>query len=146
MTSSCLYWGAVVSHSMRLALHASLFCGSMLDRPHLLTSSFTHSDHVFLGLHRPLVSAIAMFETNLIQDVTRCSCPYHLSRRLRRTGVTSSMPSFWSSEAEGDSSRSLVPQNSIDAKSTLGNGLVPSGNKPSPEPKSTLIYVTIWRH
>ena len=27
-----------------------------------------------------------------------------------------------------------------------GNGLVPSGNKPSPEPMFTKIYVTIWHH
>ena len=27
-----------------------------------------------------------------------------------------------------------------------GNGLVPSGNKPLPEPMLTQIYVAIWRH
>ena len=27
-----------------------------------------------------------------------------------------------------------------------GNGLVPSGNKPLPEPMLTQIFVTIWRH
>ena len=27
-----------------------------------------------------------------------------------------------------------------------GNGLVPSGNKPLPEPMLTQIYVVIWRH
>ena len=27
-----------------------------------------------------------------------------------------------------------------------GNGLVPSGNKPLPEPMLTQISVTIWRH
>ena len=27
-----------------------------------------------------------------------------------------------------------------------GNGLVPSGNKPLPEPMLTHIYVTVWRH
>ena len=27
-----------------------------------------------------------------------------------------------------------------------GNGLVPSGNKPSPEPMLAQIYVAIWRH
>ena len=35
-----------------------------------------------------------------------------------------------------------------DLKSTLGsgNGLVPWGTKPLPEPMLTQIYVIIWRH
>ena len=28
----------------------------------------------------------------------------------------------------------------------LGNGLVPSGNKPLPEPMLTQIFVAIWHH
>ena len=38
------------------------------------------------------------------------------------------------------------PQNIFDGKSTLVNGLVPLGNKPSPEPMFNQIYVTIWHH
>ena len=33
-----------------------------------------------------------------------------------------------------------------DVNTGLGNGLVPSGNKPLPEPMLTQIYVTIRRH
>ena len=40
----------------------------------------------------------------------RCTWPYHLSRRQQRTNVMSSMSSFCSSEAEGVSSRSLMPK------------------------------------
>ena len=48
--------------------------------------------------------------TDLIQGVARCTCPYHLSRPLRCTAVISLMPNFLSSEAEGVSSWTLVPQ------------------------------------
>ena len=48
--------------------------------------------------------------TNLIQDVARGTCPYHLSCPLWRTAVISLMPSFWSSDTEDVSTRSLVPQ------------------------------------
>ena len=37
-------------------------------------------------------------------------------------------------------------QNSLMIKIDSGKGLVPSGNKPLPEPKMTQIYVAIWRH
>ena len=35
-----------------------------------------------------------------------------------------------------------------DGKSYIGsgNGLVPSGNKPLPEPMLTQIFIAIWRH
>ena len=75
-------------------LHASLSCGSLAARPQILTSVFTLSDHVFLGLPHPLVLGIGRFVTDLIQDVARCTCPYHLSLRLRRTAVISSMLKF----------------------------------------------------
>ena len=43
-----------------------------------------------------------------------------------------------------------MPENTFDDKSEVsigsGNGLVPSGNKPSPEPMLTQIYVAILRH
>ena len=92
------------------ALHASLSCGSMPARPHSLTSVFTHSDHVFLGLPCFLVPGIGKFVIELIQDVASCTWPYHLSRRLRRTDVKSSMPSFFSNAAQGVSSQSMMPQ------------------------------------
>ena len=38
-----------------LALHASLFCRWMPARPQILTSIFTQSDHIFLGLPHLLV-------------------------------------------------------------------------------------------
>ena len=41
-----------------------------------------------------------------------------------------------------------MPMDLTDGKSTFcsGNGLVPSGNKPLPEPMLTQISVAIWRH
>ena len=50
------------------------------------------------------------FVIYLIQDVARCTLPYHQSRRQRRTDVMSSMPSFCSGEAVGVLSLHLVPQ------------------------------------
>ena len=50
------------------------------------------------------------FVIDLIQAVACCTLPYHLSCWLGRTDVISSMPSFCSSEAEGVSSTSLMPQ------------------------------------
>ena len=97
--------------STRLCLtpdfHAYLTCGSMAARSHILTSVFTHSDHVFLGLPRPLVSGIGRSVTDSMQDVAHCTCPFHLSCRLWRTAIIFLMPCFCSSEAEGVSSRSL---------------------------------------
>ena len=78
----------------------------------LLDIIFTHSDHVFLGL--PCFSVqcrIRKFEIDFIRDVASCTWPYHLRRRQQRTPVISSVPSFCSSEAEGVSSRPLMPQN-----------------------------------
>ena len=49
-------------------LHASLFSGSMPARPHLLTSVFTHWDHVFLSLPCLLVLGNWKFVIDLIQD------------------------------------------------------------------------------
>ena len=50
------------------------------------------------------------FVLNLIQDLARCTWPYHLICQQQRTDVMSSMPSFSCSEAEGVSSLSLMPQ------------------------------------
>ena len=79
-------------------------------RPQSLISVFTHSDHVFLGLPFPLGPGSGRSVTDLMRDMARCTCPYHLSRPLQRTAVISLMPSFWSSETEDVSTRSLVPQ------------------------------------
>ena len=77
----------------------------------LIDIIFTHSDHVFLGLPCFLVQWIGKFVIDFIRDVARCTWPYHLHRRQQRIDVISLMPSFYSSEAEGVSSRSLMPQN-----------------------------------
>ena len=37
-----------------------------------------------------------------------------------------------------------IPQNTFDDNIGSGNGLVPSGSKPLPEPMLTQIYVAIW--
>ena len=79
-------------------------------RPHPLTSVFTHSDHVFRGIPFFLVPGIRKFVIDLIQNMARCTWPFHLSRRQRGADVISLMPSFCSSEPEGISSLSLMPQ------------------------------------
>ena len=82
----------------------------MPARPHLLTSVFIHSDHVLRGLPFFLVQGILKFGIDWIQDMVHCTWPYHLSRQQRGTDVMSLMSSFCSSEAEGVSSVSLMPQ------------------------------------
>ena len=97
-----------VSHSMGFAALAT----SSTAPPCIIwflwcqSTQSTHSDHVFLGLPRFLVRG----------GVTKsvATCPFHLSRCLWRTAIISSVPSFWSNEAEGVSSQSLVPQNGTD--------------------------------
>ena len=37
-----------------------------------------------------------------------------------------------------------IDANKSDVNIGSGNGLVPSGNKPLPEPMLTQIYITIW--
>ena len=107
-----IQWGSVGSTRLcqTPALRAALSCGSRPARPHLLASAFIFSLHVFLCLPRVLGPGSGKSVTDLIQDVACCTCPYHLSHPLRRTVVTPLMPSFWSSEADGVSSWSSVPQ------------------------------------
>ena len=88
----------------------SLPCGSRAARPEILTSVFTHSDHVFLDLSDPLVPIIGRSVTDYMQNMERCTCQYHLNCRLWGTAVISSMPSFCSREAVGVFSWFLVPQ------------------------------------
>ena len=76
------------ARGLTLDLHASLACGSMPARPHLLTSVITHSDHVFEGLLCFLVPGIAKFVIDLIQDVAQWTWPYHLSRRCYNDTVS----------------------------------------------------------
>ena len=78
-------------------LHASLSSGSTPARPHLMTSVFTHSNHVFRDFPFFLVPGIWKFVIDFIQDVARRKWPYHQSRRQQRTNLMSSMPSFSSS-------------------------------------------------
>ena len=91
-------------------LHASLSGGSMSAGPHPSTSVITHSDHVFRGIPSFLVPGIGKFVIKWIQDMARCTWPYHLSRRHRRADVISLMTSFCSSEAGGISPLFLMPQ------------------------------------
>ena len=65
------------------------FCGSAPAMPQLLTSVFTHSDHVFLGLPKFIVPGIRKFVKDLIQDIACCTWPYHLSRWLWNIDVIS---------------------------------------------------------
>ena len=66
--------------------------------------------NVFLGFSFFLELGIGKFVIDVIQDVTHCTWPYHLSGRLQMADVMSSIPSFCSNEADGASSLSLVPQ------------------------------------
>ena len=68
-----------------LALPASRSCGSTPVTQQSLISVSTHSDHVFLGLPFPLGPGSRRSETDLIQDMARCTCSYHLSHPLGRT-------------------------------------------------------------
>ena len=100
---SCSYVAFYGVGSPRLfgtkAIHASLSSGSTPARSHLLTSIFTHSDHVFWGL---LFSAGNTKVCDRFDTGHRPLCgPYHVSRWQWRTDVISLMPSFCSSQAEG---------------------------------------------
>ena len=77
--------------------------------PHAPTLILTHSDHDFLGFPWFLMPEIATSVLDFIQDEARCTYPYHVGHRLRRTGVISPMPNFRHCDAEGVSiSRPLV--------------------------------------
>ena len=68
------------------------------------------SSRIRLCLSMPsLLSNAWKFAINLLQDVARCTWPYHLSYRQQMTDVISSMPNFCSRDAEGVSSLSLMP-------------------------------------
>jgi len=98
-----IYGAAVVPDSgvgntwqrLTLVLHEFLYNGLTPPRLHIVISFLTHADHVFLGLPRFLVPGSPNRVMELMHEVARCTCPYHLRRRVRRTAVISSRSSFW---------------------------------------------------
>ena len=82
---------------LTLVLHEFLSDGLTPSRLHIVISFLTHADHVFLGLPRSLVPGSPKRVMELMHEMARCTCPYHLRRRVRRTAVISSISSFWRS-------------------------------------------------
>ena len=80
------------------------------SRLQIVISFLTHADHIFLGLPRSLVPGSSNRVMELMHEVARCTCPYHLRCRVRRTAVISSRSSFWWSTAVGILSASFAPQ------------------------------------
>ena len=74
---------------LTLFLHEFLSHGMTPSRLHIVISFLTHADHVFLGLPRSLVPGSPKRVMELMHEVARCTCPYHLRRRVRRTAVIS---------------------------------------------------------
>ena len=113
-----IYGAAVVPDSgvgntwqrLTLVLHEFLSSGLTPSRLHIVISFLTHADHIFLGLPRFLVPGTPNRVMELMHEVARYTCPYHLRRRVRRTAVISSRSSFWRSTAEEISSSSSAPQ------------------------------------
>ena len=93
-----IYGAAVVPDSgvgntwqcLTLVLHEFLSNGLTPSRLHIIISFLTHADHVFLYLPRSLVPGSPKRVMELMHEVARCTCPYHLRRRVRRTAVISS--------------------------------------------------------
>jgi len=75
-------------------LQTVLFCGSMPPMLQAFMSTFSKSDHVFLGLPHAFEQGISILVTDLIQDEDRTTCPYHLRRLERRAAVTSCIASL----------------------------------------------------
>ena len=96
-----------------LVLHEFLSNGLTPSRLHIVISFLTHADHVFLGLPQFLVPVTPNRVMELMHEVARCTCPYHLRHWVRRTAVISSISSFWWSTAEEISSSSFAPQNHL---------------------------------
>ena len=113
-----IYGAAVVPDSgvgntwqrLTLVLHEFVSNGLTPSRLHIVISFLTHADHVFLGLPRSLVPGSRKRVMELMHEVARCTCPYHLRRRVRRTAVISSTSSFWWSTAKEISSSSFASQ------------------------------------
>ena len=98
-----IYGAAVVPDSrvgntwqrLTLVLHEFLSNGLTPSGLHIVISFLTHADHIFLGLPRSLVPGSPNRVMELMHEVARCTCPYHLRRRVRRTAMISSISSFW---------------------------------------------------
>ena len=71
--------------NLTLVLHEFLSNGLTQSRLHTVISLMTHADHVFLGLPRSLVPGSPNCVMELMHEVARCTCPYHLRRRVRST-------------------------------------------------------------
>ena len=95
---------------LTLVLREFLSNGLTPFRLHIVISFLTHADYVFLGLPWFLVPGSPNRVMELMHEVARCTCPYHLRCRVRRTAVISSRSSFRWSTAEEISSSSFVPQ------------------------------------
>jgi len=112
-----IYGAAVIPDSgvgntwrrLTLVLHEFLSNGLTPSRLHIVISFLTHADHVFLGLPWSLVPGSPKRVMELMHEVARCTCPYHLRRWVQRTAVISSRSSFWRSTAEEISSSSFAP-------------------------------------
>ena len=65
---------------LTLVLHEFLSNGLTPSRLHIVISFLTHAYHVFLGLPRFLVPGSPNHVMELLQEVARCTCPYHLRR------------------------------------------------------------------
>ena len=90
--------------------HALLFCGSVSPMSQVCRSSLTQSDHDFLGLPLPLAPGMAIFVIELMQEVARSTCPYHLRRLALSDAVTSGIPNFSYSVLVSTTSSGLTPQ------------------------------------
>ena len=90
-----IYGAAVVPDSavgntwqrLTLVLHEFLSNGLTPSRLHIVISFLTHADHVFLGLPRSLVPGSPNRVMELMHEVARCTCPYHVPIK-RFTAVT----------------------------------------------------------
>ena len=91
-------------------LQAVLFCGSMPPILQAFMSSFTQSDHVFLGLPRAFEQGISILVTDLIQNEDRTACAYHLRRLEPRAAVSSCFPSLAHNKSMEVSSCGMTPK------------------------------------
>jgi len=67
---------------LTLVLHEFLSNGLTPSRLHIVISFLTHADHVFLSLPRSLVPGSPNRVMELMHEVARCMCPYHLRRHV----------------------------------------------------------------
>ena len=89
---------------------SALFRGLFSERLRDLKSSFMNWDQVFLGRPRFPGQEIFILVIVLMEVEKRITCPYHLSRLMKRASFTSCIPSLAQSNAVGVSSPCLVLQ------------------------------------